>query len=94
MAQPSFPISGKSPPDSTEEALQRAREQEKLVQKAWGKCVHGYVRWAVVGGMQGPEGSETMEMLGRGECLKRFEVAKVAVLENVEKVEGVEAGEQ
>jgi glutamyl-tRNA synthetase len=44
--------------------------------KAWNKLVHQYLRWALVGGLPGPNTAETMRILGRDESLKRLETAK------------------
>lgn len=50
-------------------------ELESAVKKAWVKMVHGYIRWAIMAGMHGPDGSETMRILGRSESLRRLETA-------------------
>lgn len=78
--------------DDREETVEKAKEVEKWIEKSWGRLVHGYVRWAVVGGMPGPEGAETMEILGREECLKRLDMAREVAMGIVDKVkDGAEA---
>lgn len=57
------------------DASWRTEELERVVRKAWGKLVHGYLRWAVAAGMPGPDGAEMMGILGRGETVERLEVA-------------------
>ncbi|PBP25373.1 glutamyl-tRNA synthetase [Diplocarpon rosae] len=54
---------------------QRTDELEKVVQKSWGKLVHGYLRWAITAGQPGPDGAETMVILGRDETIKRLKLA-------------------
>ncbi|KUJ22139.1 glutamyl-tRNA synthetase [Mollisia scopiformis] len=51
-----------------------------LVQKAWSTLVHGYLRWAIFGGNQGPDGGETMRILGKVETVRRLEKAEKVVL--------------
>jgi glutamyl-tRNA synthetase len=49
---------------------------EKRVKGAWSKLVHGYFRWALVGGNPGPDGVEMMCIMGREECERRLGVAE------------------
>lgn len=62
-------------------ALEKGEDVKKAVEKSWGRLVHGYIRWAVVSGMPGPEGAETMQILGREESLRRLETAKRVAVE-------------
>jgi glutamyl-tRNA synthetase len=48
--------------------------------KAWNKLIHQYLRWALMAGMSGPDGAETMRILGRDESLRRLEVAREVIL--------------
>jgi glutamyl-tRNA synthetase len=43
--------------------------------KAWSRFVHGYIRWALSAGQPGPDGADTMEILGREETLARLSAA-------------------
>jgi glutamyl-tRNA synthetase len=45
---------------------------EKKVYGAWSKLTHSYLRWALLGGASGPDGADTMRILGKEECEKRF----------------------
>jgi len=53
-----------------------SEELDLRFQKAWSKFVHQYLRWAISAGMPGPDGAETMSILGRKEALNRFKTAK------------------
>ncbi|PBP27926.1 glutamyl-tRNA synthetase [Diplocarpon rosae] len=57
----------------------RTDELEKVVQKSWGKLVHGYLRWAITAGQPGPDGAETMVILGRDETIKRLKLADAVI---------------
>jgi glutamyl-tRNA synthetase len=46
-----------------------------LVRKSWEKLVHEHIRWALMAWMPGPTGVKTMRILGREECLRRFDRA-------------------
>ncbi|TVY62259.1 Mitochondrial glutamate--tRNA ligase, partial [Lachnellula suecica] len=63
-------------PDSKdiEEAVKGA------VSRAWGRLVHGYVRWAIAAGKPGPDGSVSMSILGREETLRRLKLARSIVM--------------
>lgn len=72
---------------SYEERKGKERWTEELgvaVRKSWGGLVHGYVRWAVMGEAPGPDGAETMRILGREEVLKRLERAAEVLVEREE----------
>jgi glutamyl-tRNA synthetase len=43
--------------------------------KAWSGLIHKYIRWAMVAGLSGPDGAESMEILGREETLARLSTA-------------------
>lgn len=45
------------------------------VRKSWDKLIHEYIRWALMAWMPGPSGVKTMRILGREECLRRFDRA-------------------
>ncbi|ESZ94556.1 hypothetical protein SBOR_5046 [Sclerotinia borealis F-4128] len=49
---------------------------QKVIEKSWTKLVHGYIRWAIAGGLSGPDSTEMMAILGREETLERLRVAK------------------
>jgi glutamyl-tRNA synthetase len=53
--------------------------------KAWNKLVHQYLRWALMGAMPGPEGAETMRILGREETLRRLDKARELILLKAEE---------
>jgi glutamyl-tRNA synthetase len=59
-----------------ESALLDEMELEFTVKKSWVKLVHGYIRWAMVARMPGPDGAETMRILGRSESLRRLDAAR------------------
>ncbi|KAE8444861.1 hypothetical protein EG329_014109 [Mollisiaceae sp. DMI_Dod_QoI] len=64
------------------------------LQKAWSKLVHTYLRWAIFAGNQGPDGSETMRILGKEETGKRLEVAEKIMLKELEEREKNESGQE
>lgn len=51
-----------------------------LLQKAWRRLVHHHIRWALMATMSGPDGAETMRMLGKKETVKRLEAARQILL--------------
>ncbi|KAI9051524.1 hypothetical protein LZ554_004570 [Drepanopeziza brunnea f. sp. 'monogermtubi'] len=55
---------------------------EKLISQAWGKLVHGYLRWAIAGSVPGPDGAQTMQILGREETVERLELAEKVMRES------------
>jgi glutamyl-tRNA synthetase len=59
-----------------------------LLEKAWKKLVHGYLRWAVMGGRVGPDGSEGMRILGKEEVIRRLGRAEEVFLESLKETEG------
>jgi glutamyl-tRNA synthetase len=52
-----------------------AEKSRKLAAKSWSKLVHGYIRWAIAAGVPGPDGTESMAILGREETLSRLRKA-------------------
>jgi len=52
-----------------------SEELDLRFQKSWSKFVHQYLRWAISAGMPGPDGAETMSILGRKETLSRLKAA-------------------
>jgi glutamyl-tRNA synthetase len=60
--------------------------------KAWNKLVHQYLRWALMGAMPGPDGAETMRILGRNETLRRLERAEELILLRAEDEKNEKAG--
>lgn len=69
--------------------VEREKVENKL-KKAWGKLVHDYLRWALLGGMSGPESAETMLVLGRTEVLKRLKNAHEVMCRRDEYLQGRE----
>ena len=65
----------------TQEDTEAAKKQWH---KTWHKLVHQYLRWALVAAMPGPDGAETMRILGRDETLARLETAKELMLTQAE----------
>ena len=61
-----------------------SEEQESLVRKAWSKLVHQYLRWAISAGMPGPDGAETMKILGKEETIKRLGRAQRVIIARYE----------
>ena len=55
-------------------------DQEYFVRKAWSKLVHQYLRWALSAGMPGPNGAETMIILGREQTIKRLQKAREVIM--------------
>lgn len=54
--------------------------------KAWKKIVMGYLRWTLVGGLPGPDTTQTVVILGRAEVLRRLvEAEKLVEEEEKEK---------
>jgi glutamyl-tRNA synthetase len=66
---------------------------ENVLRRAWGKLVHGYIRWAIVAGRPGPDGAVSMSILGREETVRRFELARDVVMETSERDTGREKAE-
>jgi glutamyl-tRNA synthetase len=64
-----------------------SEELKPVLKKAWAKLVHGCIRWAIMAGMPGPDGAETMRILGRSESLRRLEVAE-EILQSSDKEVG------
>lgn len=60
---------------------------EKRVKGAWSKLVHGYLRWALMAGMPGPDAVNVMRILGKDECLRRFARAEEVINGNGEDSE-------
>ncbi|KAF8852268.1 glutamyl-tRNA synthetase [Acephala macrosclerotiorum] len=67
---------------------------EAVVKKAWSKLIYGYLRWATFGGNQGPDGSETMRILGKEEIVARLENAEKVILEYVKAREDLERNKE
>jgi len=59
-------------------------EQEYIVRKAWSKLVHQYLRWAISASMPGPDGAETMKILGKDETIRRLDKAKEVIVTRFE----------
>lgn len=73
----------------TMESIEEEREKqidadwdglEVVVRKAWTKLVYQYLRWAISAGKPGPDGAETMKILGKEETVRRLEVAEEIIL--------------
>ncbi|RFU34964.1 hypothetical protein B7463_g1404, partial [Scytalidium lignicola] len=58
------------PKDSAESTLKKT---EEAYNKAWMILVHKYLRWALLGGMPGPDTVTILKVLGRDETLARLE---------------------
>ncbi|OAL24217.1 hypothetical protein AYO22_05877 [Fonsecaea multimorphosa] len=43
----------------------------------WKRELYHYLRWALLGGRQGPAIAETLEILGRGTCIKKIQEANL-----------------
>jgi glutamyl-tRNA synthetase len=75
----------------TLEELKRAEDTlgypdlESIASKAWGRLVHGYIRWAIMARKPGPNGADTMAILGRTESLKRLQLAEEILRNEVKK---------
>jgi glutamyl-tRNA synthetase len=54
--------------------------------RAWSKVIHQYIRWAAAAGMPGPDGAESLEILGRKQTLDRLEMAAEVFLASDNKV--------
>jgi glutamyl-tRNA synthetase len=68
---------------SLEEALDAGDEINEefspRVTKAWSKVIHHYLRWAISAGKPGPDGAETMRILGRQETIMRLQTARIVM---------------
>ncbi|CZR57350.1 related to glutamyl-tRNA synthetase [Phialocephala subalpina] len=67
---------------------------EQVVKKAWTKLVYHYLRWATFGGNQGPDGSETMRILGKEETVARLENAEKIMLEHEKAKDDLEKNKE
>ncbi|KAH8600231.1 hypothetical protein B0O99DRAFT_612044 [Bisporella sp. PMI_857] len=63
-------------------------EVETILTKAWVTVCHQTIRWAILGGMNGPEGTELMRVLGREECVSRFQKASEVLIQSIEEEAG------
>ena len=52
-------------------------EFSRRVTKAWSRVLHQYLRWAISAGRPGPDGAETMRILGRQETITRLKTARI-----------------
>ncbi|EXJ72150.1 glutamyl-tRNA synthetase [Cladophialophora psammophila CBS 110553] len=61
--------------------------------RAWKRELYHYLRWALLGGRQGPGIAETLEILGKGTCTRRIQDAnaKARELETVRTRPTIEA---
>lgn len=50
-------------------------------QRAWSKVAYGLVRWAIHAGTNGPDGADTMKILGKDETRRRLDLAKTLLEE-------------
>jgi len=62
----------------------RTKDWELHVQKAWGRLINLVVRWAILGGERGPDGADSMRLLGKEECVKRLETASEILIDMLE----------
>jgi len=49
--------------------------------KTWKRTLYHYLRWALLGGKQGPGIAESLEVLGREACLERIRTANLVLRE-------------
>ena len=63
--------------ESVEQSLDEAEVLK--VEKSWTKLMHQYLRWALVASKPGPDGVETMRILGREETGRRLATAEEAL---------------
>ena len=56
-------------------SLRGQDETHMAVRKAYTHLIHAALRWAIQAGAPGPDGTETMKLLGRDETLKRLRLA-------------------
>ncbi|KAL3417714.1 glutamyl-tRNA synthetase [Phlyctema vagabunda] len=66
---------------------------DPVIQKAWGKLIHDFIRWALLARYNGPESAQTMVILGHAETVKRLNVAGQLMREWSEANEQVEGSE-
>ena len=62
----------------------KTKDWEARVHKAWGRLINIVVRWAILGGSKGPDGADTMRLLGKDECLRRLETASEILNDAIE----------
>ena len=62
----------------------RTKDWEAHVHKAWGRLINLVVRWAILGGAKGPDGADSMRLLGKDECMKRLETASEILTDMIE----------
>ncbi|KAG9246737.1 hypothetical protein BJ878DRAFT_495861 [Calycina marina] len=70
----------------------RTPEWQLTINKAWGRLIHASLRWAILGGMKGPDGSEVMSALGKDECLRRLASAVEILNEKNDSAKENDAG--
>lgn len=62
----------------------RTQSWEVHVNTVWNRLIQQVMRWAILGGMAGPDGSESMRLLGREECLERIATASGLLMDSIE----------
>jgi len=62
----------------------RTKDWEAHVHKAWGRLINIVVRWAILGGAKGPDGADSMRLLGKEESVKRLETASEILTDMIE----------
>ncbi|OAP57090.1 glutamate-tRNA ligase [Fonsecaea erecta] len=58
-----------------------AAADESVDPRTWKRELYHYLRWALLGGRQGPGIAETLEILGRGTCIQRIQDANTTARE-------------
>lgn len=56
------------------DTLSKKQQQDTRItpQRDWNRAIHHYLRWALAEGKEGLSIADTMEILGREECLARL----------------------
>ncbi|KIW27157.1 glutamate-tRNA ligase [Cladophialophora immunda] len=62
-------------------ALEASLPDESVDPRTWKRELYHYLRWALLGGRQGPGIAETLEILGRGTCITRIQEANLRARE-------------
>ncbi|KAH0846530.1 glutamate-tRNA ligase [Fonsecaea monophora] len=62
-------------------SLEASGPDESVDARTWKRELYHYLRWALLGGRQGPGIAETLEILGRGTCIARIQDANLRARE-------------
>jgi glutamyl-tRNA synthetase len=55
------------------------------IRRDWSRLIHSYLRWAITAGDSGPNGVDTMAILGKEETERRLNVAETVIKNNRDK---------